>query len=358
MAMDKKTGRAMQGAASGAAAGTAIMPGWGTAIGAVAGGLMGMLGPDDGDAAREKALEILSQVSDPQFDPQDLTPEQIKFIGNFMPELYKIIDIPEAKLANDSGTANDAELEALNKLGELSKSKGLNLNERLQLQQSQDQVNRQAQGNLGAIQDSYRSRGIGGGAMEMAQALNSQRNANNVSSKNALETAANAEQRALSALSNYGNMASKVRGQNVQSNQYNTGVQNQFSLDKWRNSQNIANQNTETINNANLRNLDTRQNIETANVGINNMGKQWRTQAAKDKANFAMQKAAAAAGVSVGQGAANDAAAEGWGNTMNGIMDTAVAGKRYYDTQQLNKKKKKNDLGNGFVIENLEDEEY
>jgi hypothetical protein len=32
------------GAASGAAAGTAIMPGWGTAIGAVAGGLAGLLG--------------------------------------------------------------------------------------------------------------------------------------------------------------------------------------------------------------------------------------------------------------------------------------------------------------------------
>jgi hypothetical protein len=48
-------GNVLGGAASGAATGTAIMPGWGTAIGAVAGGLMGAMQDDGSGATDEQA---------------------------------------------------------------------------------------------------------------------------------------------------------------------------------------------------------------------------------------------------------------------------------------------------------------
>lgn len=44
-----------QGAVQGAAAGTAIMPGWGTAIGAGVGGLMGYMGAADQESKAKKA---------------------------------------------------------------------------------------------------------------------------------------------------------------------------------------------------------------------------------------------------------------------------------------------------------------
>lgn len=50
-------GAAGQGAASGAATGTAIMPGWGTAIGALAGGAMGLFSGDPNEPYRKAQRE-------------------------------------------------------------------------------------------------------------------------------------------------------------------------------------------------------------------------------------------------------------------------------------------------------------
>ena len=64
--MSKKSEGAISGAASGAAMGTQIMPGWGTAIGAIAGGLLGAAGAGDdpGREARSKILEVTQDTTD------------------------------------------------------------------------------------------------------------------------------------------------------------------------------------------------------------------------------------------------------------------------------------------------------
>lgn len=70
-------GRGMSGAASGAAVGSAILPGWGTAIGAGVGGLFGLFGGgDDDDRARQQyeqqmALyrDLLKNYQGPESDP-------------------------------------------------------------------------------------------------------------------------------------------------------------------------------------------------------------------------------------------------------------------------------------------------
>ena len=66
--MAKQKGKdTVSGAAQGAAAGTAILPGWGTAIGAGVGGLGGYLGlmpgtgQDDGQEAEKKRLQGIDQ---------------------------------------------------------------------------------------------------------------------------------------------------------------------------------------------------------------------------------------------------------------------------------------------------------
>ena len=53
--MGSRESAGMQGAASGAATGTAIAPGWGTVIGAGVGGLMGYMGAADQESKEKKA---------------------------------------------------------------------------------------------------------------------------------------------------------------------------------------------------------------------------------------------------------------------------------------------------------------
>lgn len=70
MAIDGK--KVATGAASGAAMGTAIMPGWGTAIGAVGGGLLGLMGGDDNEAPAPAASQyggnpLTSQLAAQQY---------------------------------------------------------------------------------------------------------------------------------------------------------------------------------------------------------------------------------------------------------------------------------------------------
>lgn len=53
-----QTGQAVQGGMSGAAAGSAVMPGWGTAIGAVAGAVIPSLFQSKGDGFNQEALDM------------------------------------------------------------------------------------------------------------------------------------------------------------------------------------------------------------------------------------------------------------------------------------------------------------
>ena len=79
------TGSALSGAASGAAIGTSIMPGWGTAIGAVTGGAMGLFGSKKKKSKKPKRMSTL----DPQ--QQQLYQQYVDSLSGKGPfsDLYK-----------------------------------------------------------------------------------------------------------------------------------------------------------------------------------------------------------------------------------------------------------------------------
>ena len=78
MADGINTSDALAGAGSGAAAGTAILPGWGTAIGAVAGGIYGALQPNTADQATALIQQALSQYDSIGMPPNLAAPLILK----------------------------------------------------------------------------------------------------------------------------------------------------------------------------------------------------------------------------------------------------------------------------------------
>ena len=76
--MNKRVGSTLSSAASGAAAGTAILPGWGTAAGALGGALYGFFAGDDGeevDKARAEKEALAKKIADQYMSYRDTVNE-------------------------------------------------------------------------------------------------------------------------------------------------------------------------------------------------------------------------------------------------------------------------------------------
>jgi hypothetical protein len=122
-------GSAASGAASGAALGTQIMPGWGTAIGAIGGGVLGLLGRDKGDKGNPgqyynpgfggilpEAQQLAAQgMLDPAVLASLTTKEGLQagkdyaanLQNNFLPQIQSLFDrVTTRDLVNDPITAD------------------------------------------------------------------------------------------------------------------------------------------------------------------------------------------------------------------------------------------------------------
>lgn len=328
MAMDSKTQKTAGGALAGAGTGAmigSVVPGIGTligaGIGAVAGGLLGYLGPDDGTEERQKAVAAIEAIGNLEFDPADLTPDQLGAIQKYAPKIYESIGIDYPEKIQESSIARDAQMQALEQLGARTKQRGLSLQEKANLEQANQNVLRQNRSQTEAIQSNYGNRGMGGGTMELAQVLNNQRAGANTASDQALKAAGDAETRALQDLMNYGQMAGQVRGQDFNINSANTDTKNRFALTKFNNLQNVANQNTATANQAQQFNIANDVDRAKTNLQQSNQGKVWRTTAAQQKYEAATNKQKALANAYNGVASANDANAAAWQNTISGTMN-------------------------------------
>jgi len=92
----------MGGAGTGASIGSTILPGWGTAIGAVAGGIWGGVSASGQVADQKEALERLEAI--PSFDPMQL---------NFLDQLKREKRSVESGFTTDFQVAKDLNKQAL-----------------------------------------------------------------------------------------------------------------------------------------------------------------------------------------------------------------------------------------------------
>ena len=188
----------------------------------------------------------------------------------------------------------DAQMQALSALTEIGQD-GLTLQARVNQEILQDQVARQDAGRQAAIMQNLAERGMGGAGMELAQRLASQQAASNRAGQAAMQNSANAQARALQALTQSGGLAGNIRSQDygMQAdrasaqdiiNQFNTGNINQQRM----NSQNIANMNTQVAQQqAQQGNQIAQQNFENRRAKLGD-----QSQARVSRAGMAQQAGA------------------------------------------------------------------
>jgi hypothetical protein len=226
-----------------------------SSLGAAGGGVLGgVLGGEKAIGAGKDAERYYDDLSNAwaQLGLPDLNPVEFeKYRDTYVPELMQGTEMSGIEI---DPALKEGQMAALNQLAELSQG-GLNLQDKADLAEIQGQVAQQDKARQDAIMMNMAERGMGGAGMELAQRLQSQSSGADRAAADARNVAAQAQQRALDAISRRGTFAGQMRDQQFGEdsqraraqdaiNQFNVGAKNQAGMMR----QDTANANTDLMN--------------------------------------------------------------------------------------------------------------
>lgn len=279
----------------------------------------GIFSKDEDDAAQDYLNQMLAQYNNIAL-PNLNNPEQYKSVGSITPEVIAAGPDVQARTVNPvlasgvdegpsafEGIALDPALRqkqeaSLAALDDIAANGGLTAKDKANLARIQSETATADKGRRDAILQNMGARGMGGSSMELLAQLQSNQAATDRASQAGLDVAGSAEQRALDAIMQSGQLAGNLRNQDYQQeaqkaeardaiarfnaqnrnqlNQYNTGVQNQA------NQYNATNQ-----MGMDRYNRDARLDVDRANAGARTAANAGNLSAMQDAANRNTQQA-------------------------------------------------------------------
>lgn len=201
----------------------------GGGAGGAVGGIINLLGGggEGGEDFRHDALIALQSVQIPDFDFSELTPPQLRLVALMSPEVYEAQVPQELKVIMDSPQARAQMEEALQGLGEISRE-GLPEADRLAAEEAANQIRGALQSSEEAFVQNLRRRGrLGAGAETQARSV-AARGAAELGSQMGRGLQAEALQRRLQGLKDFGSAAGMKRAQDVGVQQSQADAMNRF----------------------------------------------------------------------------------------------------------------------------------
>lgn len=323
----------------------------GSVLGPVFGGILGnVFGAGDRDAAYKASMDAYNEIKNLGVPPDLAAPIILKHMqsaGVLTPELEKQINIgvSQAAQVQEDPKLREAQMDALNQLSERSKT-GLTATDRARLNDVLTQTNRTNEANQNSIIQNMQARGQGGAGAELAARLSAAQNAGNQANSNSLDVASQANQAALQALGQYGNLSGSIRSQDFSNNMAKANASDEFNRFNTQNQINTQQRNVDRGNSANQYNLQNQQNIANQNVGMDNQELQRQRQAQLtqyqlEQQNAKMRSDADIAKANVLSGKAAQTGQQ-WSNIGGAIGAGSAAVGQYYNNQDqntLNKRK-------------------
>lgn len=243
--------------------------------------ISGILGALDGGASEDARGINRQMIEEAQKIP-------LPVLKKYYPELYKQIVAlnPEKESAVNLGPSEmagigtdpaqrQAQMNALNKLQSVGMAGGRDAQFMADQSRLESDVNANTQGQEGAIEQNMAARGMGGGGGEMvARNIAAQQGANR-QAQMGMDANAQAQSRALQALSQSGSLAGQMQSQDF--NQQSSKAQAADSISKFnaQNTQQVQNNNVNTANEAQKFNATNAQGISNQNTGLNNNAQQY-----------------------------------------------------------------------------------
>lgn len=217
-----------------------------------------------------------------------------------------------------------AQKAALSSLQEISDNGGMTTADKSNLNQIAVDEATKDKGQRDAIIQGAASRGVGGSGLDLAAQLQNEQATASDKSNRDLAVAGTAQQRALDALMNEGNLASTV-----QSNEFNQGAQKASANDAISkfNAQNLNQMtlaNKQATDNAASLNLQNKQNIANTNASLQTAQNKQKADVAQQIYNNKLAKAGGSQSVSNQNASAAGANSNAAANASNQTIGTGI----------------------------------
>lgn len=275
-----------------------------------------------------KVQDHFSSIETPKVEDMQIQLEQLVQQGSLSPEQAQaILADPSAmnQITTDPGLKS-AQMDALLGLQDISSSGGLTDMDQANLSRIKNQEDTAARGQREAILQNAQSRGLGGSGLELMSQMQNQQSAATRNSQRDMDVAGQAQERALQALMQGGSLAGQIQNQDFGQKAQIAQANDAISKFNTQNRQNVGLTNTAANNAAQAGNLNAKQSIADANVGLANSQQQYNKELLQKDFNNKMAKAGGQSNVSQqnasNQGRDSYAAADAQNKTTDRFLNS------------------------------------
>jgi hypothetical protein len=242
-----------------------------------------------GDAQRliEQTLKDYEAMGIPPIEAQKLALEEFKSAGILTPEMEQQISQGPSAMGDISldPAYKQAQLSALDELSSIGEGGGMRLSDQSQMEDILGQVRQQERGSREAILANARARGVSGGGSELAAQLGAQQAGTSNAYRGGLDVAAQAQDRALQAIMQGGQLGGQMRSQEYGEQSDAARAADEISRFNVQNQIGSSQRNVDRGNVAQQQNLGEAQRLGDANVGLRNQQQQFNKGLLQDQFN-------------------------------------------------------------------------
>lgn len=233
---------------------------------------LSIMDPPELHAERLNDPKFSSMQAAPKFNMEKLTPEELKMVGKYIPEVAPYIAEESPKVLEkspDMAKAREAQLNALRKFQEIG-SGGFDPEFAQKVQESSRRAQQEAQSRQDSILQDFARRGQGGSGLSLAAQLGGASQAMDRSAQTNMAAASQAYRNQLNALAQGAQLGSQINQEDTGFQGRNADIINQFNARTAAGRQNYENQRAGSLNQANQYNLGVEQQLANANVDARN----------------------------------------------------------------------------------------
>lgn len=249
--------------------------------GSLLGGIAGFLGGNDD---RQKAQQLYQQNVDqltalgvPSVDAQKISLQQLQQQGQYNPQNEQTFSQAPTEMNSiqTDPSTRAAQMQALGSLQNIAQQGGMTLEDQANLERQMQQAQTAEKGSRDAISSQMAQRGISNSGLGLAAQLSNQQQAAGQEHSDALNTAGQAQARALQALQQAGTLGGQINESEFNQQAQQKQAQDLINRFNTQNQQQVAGTNTAAGNQGQQYNLQRGDQYNFANNQIANQQEQY-----------------------------------------------------------------------------------